>query len=134
MIKVQKTVAVAGSRALVQCPALLARLDALHRAGELAGVVSGGSAGVDALAASWAVRNRVPLTEYRPDYCAHGNGAPLVRNGLIVAAADVVLVCWDGVSRGTLDTARKAVRLGKPLEWLHHPAPDAGPVAGGLGL
>lgn len=123
-----------GSRALAQCPALLARLDALHGAGELAGVVSGGALGVDDLAARWAMRNLVPLTEYRPDYTAHGRAAPLVRNGQIVAAADVVLVCWDGVSRGTLDAARKAARLGKPLEWLVKPAPSAGPLAGGLGL
>ncbi|RSK49645.1 DUF2493 domain-containing protein [Hymenobacter rigui] len=130
----QKTVAVTGSRALGQCPALLARLDALHGAGEVARVVSGGAAGIDELAARWAMRNLVPLTEYRPDYAAHGRAAPLVRNGQLVAAADLVLVCWDGVSRGTLDAARRAARAGKALEWLVAPAPSAGPVAGGLGL
>ncbi|MET4104774.1 SLOG family protein [Hymenobacter sp. UYP22] len=131
---IQKIIAVTGSRALAQCPALLARLDALHGAGELAGVVSGGAAGVDELAARWAMRNRVPLTEYRPDYAAHGRAAPLVRNGQLVAAADLVLVCWDGKSRGTLDAARRAARLGKVLEWLVAPAPGTAPVAGGLGL
>ncbi|GAB2784655.1 hypothetical protein HNQ93_002470 [Hymenobacter luteus] len=134
MKKIQKIAGVVGSRALAHCPALLARLDALHGAGELAEVVSGGAAGVDALAASWAMRNLVPLTEHLPDYAAHGRAAPLVRNGRIVADADLVLVCWDGVSRGTLDAARKATRLGKRLEWLVKPTPSAGPVAGGLGL
>ncbi|AII53839.1 SLOG family protein [Hymenobacter sp. APR13] len=134
MRKIQKTVGVVGSRALAQCPALLARLDALHGAGELAGVVSGGAAGVDELAARWAMRNGVPLTEYRPDYAAHGRAAPLVRNGQLVAAADLVLVCWDGKSRGTLDAARRAARLGKVLEWLVALAPGTAPVAGGLGL
>ncbi|WBO84491.1 SLOG family protein [Hymenobacter yonginensis] len=129
MRKEQKMVAVVGSRTLAQCPELLARLDELHGAGELAGVVSGGAAGVDELAARWAMRNLVPLTEYRPDYAAHGRAAPLVRNGRIVAAADLVLVCWDGVSRGTLDAARRAARLGKVLEWVAAPAPG-----GGLGL
>ncbi|NVO30259.1 DUF2493 domain-containing protein [Hymenobacter sp. P5342] len=130
----QKVVGVVGSRALTECPALLARLDALHAAGQVAAVVSGGAAGVDALAARWAMRNLVPLTEYRPDYAAHGRAAPLVRNGLLVAAAGLVLVCWDGVSTGTLDSARKAARLGVRLEWLAAPAPSAAPVAGGLGL
>ncbi|WP_245990572.1 SLOG family protein [Hymenobacter rubripertinctus] len=130
----QKQIGVVGSRALAECPALLARLDALHRAGEVAGIVSGGAAGVDELAARWATRNRVPLVEYRPDYRAHGPAAPLVRNGLLVAAADLLLVCWDGVSTGTLDSARKAARLGVVMEWLVAPAPGAAPVAGGLGL
>ncbi|NVO29685.1 SLOG family protein [Hymenobacter lapidiphilus] len=130
----QKMIAVVGSRDLAHCPALLARLDALHGADEVAAVVSGGARGVDELAAGWARRNRVPMTEYRPDYRAHGPAAPLVRNGQLVAAADLVLVCWDGVSRGTLDAARRAARLGKPMEWLAAPAPGAGPVAGGLGL
>ncbi|SHL75556.1 SLOG family protein [Hymenobacter psychrotolerans] len=134
MIKIQMIVGVVGSRALAHCPPLLARLDALHRAGELAEVVSGGAAGVDALAACWAMRHGIPLTEYLPDYAAHGKAAPLVRNRQLVAAADVVLVCWDGVSRGTLDAARKAARLGKRLEWLVEPAPGAAQVPGGLGL
>ncbi|MBD2716734.1 DUF2493 domain-containing protein [Hymenobacter sp. BT646] len=129
-----KTVGVVGSRGLTHCPALLKRLDALHGAGEVAAVVSGGARGIDGLAAGWAMRNQVPLTEYRPDYAAHGTAAPLVRNAAIVATADIVLVCWDGKSRGTLDAARKAARLGKQLEWLHKPAPSSTQVPGGLGL
>ena len=127
-------VAVVGSRNVTQCPALLARLDALHGAGGVARVVSGGAAGADWLAAEWAMLEGVPLVEHLPDYRAHGAGAPLVRNGLVVADADLVLVVWDGESRGTLDAARKAARLGKRLEWLAAPAPSAAPVAGGLGL
>ncbi|WP_239691952.1 hypothetical protein [Hymenobacter coccineus] len=51
-----------------------------------------------------------------------------------MAAADVVLVVWDGQSRGTLDAARKAAKLGKRVEWLGPHAPSAAPVPGGLGL
>jgi predicted Rossmann fold nucleotide-binding protein DprA/Smf involved in DNA uptake len=127
-------VAVVGSRSIVNCKALLHRLDALHRMGCVAEVVSGGANGVDTLAAQWAMRNLVKLTEHLPDYRAHGKGAPLLRNGLVVADADLVLVVWDGDSQGTLDAARKAVKLGKRLEWLAVPAPCAAPVPGGLGL
>ena len=75
------------------------------------------------------------LRELRPDYAAHGpTAAPHVRNAAIVAAAEVVLVVWDGVSKGTLGAARAAARLGRRCEWLAAPAPGAGPVAGGLGL
>lgn len=123
-------VAVVGSRGVTECPALLARL------GELAPdqVVSGGAAGADTLGAEWARANGVPLRVLRPDYRAHGPAAPHVRNGAIVAAASVVLVVWDGKSRGTLSAARAAAALGRPCEWLAAPAPGAVPVPGGLGL
>ena len=77
------------------CPALARRLAELAPAE----VVSGGAAGADALAAAWARANGVALRELRPDYAAHGpTAAPHVRNAAIVAAAEVVLVVWDGVS------------------------------------
>lgn len=123
-------VAVVGSRNLTECPALLARL------AELAPdqVVSGGAAGADTLAAEWARANGVPLRVLRPDYSTHGPAAPHVRNGAIVAAASVVLVVWDGKSRGTLSAARAAAALGRRCEWLAAPAPGTLPVLGGLGL
>ncbi|HEX8429188.1 SLOG family protein [Hymenobacter sp.] len=123
-------VAVVGSRSVTRCAALLARL------AELAPdqVVSGGAAGADTLAAEWARANGVPLRVLRPDYQAHGPAAPHVRNRAIVAAADVVLVAWDGQSRGALSAARAAAALGRRCEWLAAPAPAAVPVPGGLGL
>ncbi|GGG35687.1 hypothetical protein GCM10011378_09930 [Hymenobacter glacieicola] len=115
--------AVVGSRSLQACPALLARLEALQAAQQLGQVVSGGAAGVDALAATWCRAHGVPLVELRPDYAAHGTGAPHVRNAEIVHRAGLVLVCWDGVSRGTLSAARAAARLGRRCEWLAAPPP-----------
>lgn len=125
-----QVVAVVGSRGLAACAALLARLAELAPAE----VVSGGAAGPDTLGAEWARANGVPLRVLRPDYRAHGPAAPHVRNAEIVAAADVVLVVWDGKSGGTLSAARAAARLGRRCEWLAAPAPGAGPVPGGLGL
>jgi predicted Rossmann fold nucleotide-binding protein DprA/Smf involved in DNA uptake len=123
-------VAVVGSRCVAACAALLARLAELAPAE----VVSGGAAGPDTLGAEWARAHGVPLRVLRPDYRAHGPAAPHVRNAEIVAAADVVLVVWDGKSRGTLSATRAAARLGRRCEWLAAPAPGAGPVPGGLGL
>ncbi|NVO84472.1 SLOG family protein [Hymenobacter terrestris] len=134
MDNVQITVAVVGSRSLTNCAPLLARLDALRVAGQLAEVVSGGAAGVDRLAATWCQAHGVACTELRPDYATHGPAAPHVRNAEIVRRASLVLVCWDGHSRGTLGAARAAARLGRRCEWLARPAPTAAPVPGGLGL
>lgn len=124
-------VAVVGSRSVTECPALLRRLNGLRDADELAQVVSGGAAGVDRAAASWARWRGVALVEHLPDYATHGAQAPHVRNAAIVAAADLVLVVWDGRSRGTLSAARKAVAAGTPCEWLLAPAPaDLAPSTG----
>lgn len=110
-----KIVAVVGSRGIQNCAALTRRLAEL----EPAEVVSGGAAGVDALAAGWARANGVPLVELRPDYAAHGpTAAPHVRNAEIVKRAALVLVVWDGSSKGTLSALRAARRLGRPCELL----------------
>jgi hypothetical protein len=121
-------VAVVGSRTLANCPALLARLDELHAAGLVAEVVSGGAAGVDTLAARWAMRNLVKLTELRPDYRAHGSSATHLRNAEIVKRAQLVLLAWDGASPGTLSSARAAARLGRRCEWLAAPGPAPRPA------
>lgn len=119
----QNIVAVVGSRGLAQLPALVARLSELRALGQLDQVVSGGAAGVDTLAAAWCRAQRVPLVELRPDYAAHGPAAPHVRNAEIVRRASLVLVCWDGRSKGTLGAARAATRLGRRCEWLAAPPP-----------
>ncbi len=87
-------------------------------------VVTGGAAGADRIAADWARATGCRLTELVPDYRTHGTtAAPHVRNAEIVRRADLVLVVWDGASRGTLSAARAALRLGRPMEWLLTPAP-----------
>ena len=125
---------------MTSCAALLARLAALREAGELAAVVTGGAAGADAVAGEWARASGVRLIELRPDYAAHGNQAPHIRNAAVVARAARVRVVWDGGSRGTLSAARHAARLGLPMEWLLAPAPAdltakpaSGPSTGGAG-
>jgi predicted Rossmann fold nucleotide-binding protein DprA/Smf involved in DNA uptake len=110
-----RIVAVVGSRSIQQCAALLERLAEL----EPVQVVSGGATGVDTLAATWARKEGVPVLELRPDYATYGpTAAPHVRNAEIVRLADLVLVVWDGCSKGTLSTLRAARRLGKPCELL----------------
>ena len=115
MVKDKKIVAVVGSRGVRSCKALTVRL------AELAPdqVVSGGAAGVDTLAACWARTNGVPLLELRPDYATHGpTAATHVRNAEIVKRATLVLVVWDGKSKGTLSALKAARRLGRRCELL----------------
>lgn len=68
---------------------------------ETAEIVSGGAKGIDTCAAVYAKAHGLVLTEFKPDYKHYGRGAPLKRNLEIVAYADLVLIFWDGVSRGS---------------------------------
>ena len=76
-------------------------------------VISGRATGVDTLAEEYADRNRISKMILRPDYARYGRGAPLKRNEEMVRLADVVLVIWDGISRGTKYTVDYAEKQGK---------------------
>ena len=79
-------------------------------------IISGGAAGVDSLAERLSREKHLPIRVIPPDY-SDGSGklAPLKRNTQIVQAADLILVFWDGVSKGSQHVISEAMRLNKPL-------------------
>lgn len=84
-------------------------------------IVSGGAQGPDRWAENEAHLVGLPVEVYRPDWST-GRDAGLKRNTTIVERSDRVVAFWDGLSRGTLDTIRKAARAGKPVLILGPPA------------
>lgn len=64
-------------------------------------IVSGGATGVDTDAAEYAKEKQIPITVFLPDYRRYGKAAPLKRNLQIIDYADIVIIFWDGYSRGT---------------------------------
>jgi YspA, cpYpsA-related SLOG family len=79
-------------------------------------IIHGGAEGVDAIAEDAAKQAQVPTRIMRPDYKAHPNCpkyAPLARNIEIVNMSNVVVAFWDGKSKGTLHTIKKAEAAGK---------------------
>ena len=78
-------------------------------------IISGGAKGVDALAERYADEHKLSKLIMRPRYDRYGRAAPLKRNEQMVDMADVVLVLWDGVSRGAQYTIRYAEQKGKPI-------------------
>ena len=78
-------------------------------------IISGGAKGVDALAERYADEHKLSKLIMRPRYDRYGRAAPLKRNEQMVDMADVVLVLWDGVSRGAQYTIRYAEHKGKPI-------------------
>lgn len=101
-------IAVVGSRDLECVQAIETALERLLEANGEFTLVSGGAQGVDAIAEEWAKRRGLPTEIYEADWDGLGDKAGIKRNGQIVAAADVIIVFWDGVSTGTLDSIKKA--------------------------
>ncbi len=78
-------------------------------------IVSGGAKGIDACAREYAEKNKIPLTEFLPDYRRYGKGAPLKRNIEIIEYADKVIAFWDGKSKGTKFVIDSCEKRGKEI-------------------
>lgn len=79
-------------------------------------IVSGGARGVDSSARAYALAHAIPLREFLPEYDRYGRSAPLKRNDQIVAASDLVIAFWDGVSKGTAYTIRQCRKMNVPCK------------------
>ena len=76
-------------------------------------IISGGAKGIDMCAAQYAQKNGILLTEIKPDYSKNKKGAPLVKNKEIVKLADLILIFWDGKSKGTKFVIDECIRTAK---------------------
>ena len=78
-------------------------------------IISGGADGIDRLAEQYADLHRLSKYILRPRYELYGRAAPLKRNEQMVDMADVVLIIWDGCSKGTQYTLKYAKKMNKPV-------------------
>lgn len=79
-------------------------------------IVSGGAKGIDSCAKDYALKNKIKIMEFLPEYDKYGRVAPLKRNDLIIEYADLVLAFWDGKSRGTKYVIDNCKRKNKPIK------------------
>lgn len=77
-------------------------------------IVSGGANGVDTLAEQFANNHVIEIEVIKPDWSKGKIAGPL-RNTEIVNKSDVVIAFWDGVSKGTQDSIKKAKESDKRL-------------------
>ena len=106
----KRRIAIVGSRGfsnLELVDALIYKLDKTKHE-----IVSGGAIGPDTQAQNTAILNGFEVQIFYPDW-SQGKGAGMARNSEIVAYADDVYAFYDGKSRGTLDSMKKAVAAGK---------------------
>ncbi|MBO5939069.1 MAG: hypothetical protein J6Q82_06180 [Clostridia bacterium] len=81
-------------------------------------IISGGAKGMDRIAEKYADEHRISKLILLPKYERYGKAAPIKRNEQMVEIADMVLVVWDGSSKGTRATAEYAKKKNKPLTLL----------------
>lgn len=67
-------------------------------------IVHGGAKlGADAMAAKFALEQKIRWEVYEADWDKHGNSAGYKRNAEMREVADYTLAFWDGESKGTAD-------------------------------
>ena len=78
-------------------------------------IISGGAKGIDALAEEYADKHKISKLIMRPDYKKYGKAAPLLRNKKMVDLSDIIIIIWDGKSKGTKFTIDYAKAQGKEV-------------------
>lgn len=90
-------------------------------------IVSGGARGADRIAEIYAVKHGVPILVVPARWDKYGKVAGMLRNSEIVKQCHALLAIWDGKSKGTGDSIKKAMSAGKcihilsinePPEWI----------------
>lgn len=83
-------------------------------------VVSGGALGVDSWAAEAAKARglKEPLV-FLPEWTLYGKRAGFLRNQKIVDASNEIMCFWDGQSKGSMDTVRRARQKKIPVTILN---------------
>lgn len=95
-------------------------------------IVSGGAEGADSLANRYAIDKKITIKIFLPnwEYIKHpearvklnqwgklyDSNAGFRRNTDIINAAEKVIIFWDGYSKGTLDSMKKAKILNKKIK------------------
>ena len=78
-------------------------------------IISGGAKGADLLGRMYAQDNKLPLTEFLPNWDLYGRSAGFIRNNDIIKNSDIVIAFWDRKSKGTKSSIDISIKLGKPL-------------------
>ena len=101
---------IAGSRGIKDMEIII---KAIEKSGiKISTVLSGRAKGVDILGELWAMENNIPVESFLPDWKRFGRGAALKRNIEMINNADALIAIWDGKSKGTAHTIKKARKKG----------------------
>lgn len=86
-----------------------------YQHGMITEVISGGASGVDNEGEHWAGHSNVPVTRFEADWNTHGKAAGPIRNKKMAEYGDVLMLIWDGESRGSGNMKSEMEKIGKPV-------------------
>lgn len=114
-------IVVAGGRDFEDYQYLEESLDSLLSSiGDDIEIVSGHAKGADSLGERYANERGIPCKVMKADWKKYGKAAGIIRNQQMLdyasEATPFVVAFWDGLSKGTKDTIRRAVSRGIRLE------------------
>lgn len=105
-------VLVCGGRDFTDKVSVWGGLQALHLKFGVTAIIEGGAKGADALAASWAIAERVPTEMFPADWKNDGRSAGPKRNQRMIDEGKPDLVVAFPGGRGTADMVRRACAAG----------------------
>lgn len=80
-------------------------------------IVCGEAKGADSMGKLFALDYGIPVKSFPPDYSLYPNKklAPLARNSQMADYGDMLILIWDGESKGSQDMLQKMQALKKPV-------------------
>lgn len=105
-------IGVCGSRSINSYELVASVLDKLLVEGDI--ILSGNAPGADQLGEEYALRNGFECRHVPSEWENHGPKATMLRNEVLLKAADYIICFWDGESEGTrhmIEIAKKAKKL-----------------------
>ena len=131
-----KRIIVCGTRSFEDYKLMTKVLDKIIKDfGEDVEIVSGHATGADSLGERYAKEHNLKCCVFEANWEKHGKKAGFLRNSQMLDYGSeigienaLVVAFWDGVSRGSLDTMKKAQRLKMPTKVCLYVPEDGVPV------
>jgi hypothetical protein len=105
---------IAGSRGIVDYELLLEAFTKFDWSDKISEIVSGTAKGVDQLGERLGFDKDIKVQRFPANWKKYGKQAGHMRNAEMANYADVAIILWDGVSKGTSNMISCMNKLGKP--------------------
>lgn len=78
-------------------------------------IVCGGAKGIDYCGSEYGYMYNIPVRDFPANWDLYGKRAGHVRNSKMAAYGNVLLLIWDGKSKGSMNMKENMVSLNKPI-------------------
>lgn len=107
-------VIIAGTRSISVMPSDIESYLSEHL-NSITEIVSGGAKGVDSSGEEFAKSKGIKIVRFLPDWNSYGKSAGPIRNRSMAKYGDLLLLIWDGSSKGSANMKAEMKKLGKPV-------------------